>query len=546
MNESFFFFSGYLLVKLENAIIEWKNIVGDFQVFDNEITQKEYGSCTTGVSRSIAASIKPLDATHIPQIVKVANKYKIALYPISTGHNWGYGTAFPPIDNCVILDLSGLKRILAFDPDSGLVTVEPGVTQGQLSEYLSQGGYPYMVPVTGAGPTCSLLGNALERGYGITPITDHFGAVTSVEAVLADGSVYQSVLSTMGGEVVDRAFKWSIGPYIDGIFSQGSFGIVTKMTISLAHRPESIESFLFGIKNPELLLDLVRIIQKIITRYPGILGGINLMNAHRILAMSTPYPRDKLGDNRIIPKEVLAELCENNNIMPWTGFGTLYGTKSVIKAVKQELKAILNPVATQLIFVNANRVAAFAKILRIFPGLIRRKYERKLAMLEQSMQLVSGFPNQTALPLCYWLSGGPGVAQTDFLDPARDQCGLIWYSPLIPMKPDSILQYIDMVTSITERHGLEPLITLTSVTNACFDSTVPLLFDLASDQGSKRAEACYWELLETGKKLGFIPYRFGIHAMSWLSEDETPYWQVVRKIKQALDPNQIISPGRYI
>ena len=34
------------------------------------------------------------------------------------------------------------------------------------------------MPVTGAGPNCSLLANALERGYGITPPTDHFGAVT--------------------------------------------------------------------------------------------------------------------------------------------------------------------------------------------------------------------------------------------------------------------------------------------------------------------------------------------------------------------------------
>ena len=58
----------------------------------------------------------------------------------------------------------------------------------------------FLVPVTGAGPDCSLLGNnALERGCGIMPHAAHFGAVTWLEAVLPDGSVYQGSLSALGG-----------------------------------------------------------------------------------------------------------------------------------------------------------------------------------------------------------------------------------------------------------------------------------------------------------------------------------------------------------
>ena len=75
-----------------------------------------------------------------------------------------------------------------------MVTVEPGVTQAKLSAYLDTHGYSFLVPVTGTGSNCSLLGNALERGYGVTPQTDHFGAVTDMEAVLADGSIYRTTL----------------------------------------------------------------------------------------------------------------------------------------------------------------------------------------------------------------------------------------------------------------------------------------------------------------------------------------------------------------
>ena len=120
------------------------------------------------------------------------------------------------------------------DPELGLVTVEPGVTQAQLRSYLDEHHLPFMVPASGAGPSCSLLGNAVERGYGITPYSDHFAAVTALEAVLPNGEVYRSAHAAMGGTTVDRAFKWGVGPYLEGLFTQGTFGIVTEMTYSFS------------------------------------------------------------------------------------------------------------------------------------------------------------------------------------------------------------------------------------------------------------------------------------------------------------------------
>ena len=73
------------------------------------------------------------------------------------------------------------------------------------------------------------------------------------------------------------------------------------------------------------------------------------------------------------------------------------------------------------------------------------------------------------------------------MDPARDGCGLIWYSPLVPMNPDRVSRYVDMVENICVAHGIEPLITLTSLSNRCFDSSVPLLFD--RNDASQRVRA---------------------------------------------------------
>jgi len=531
-------------MKLDSAFKEWTVLLGQSRVLDGEVAQSDYGRCTTGASRRLAGVLKPFECDQIVPIIKIAAHHKVPLYPVSTGHNWGYGTALPPVDDCVILDLSELNRIVDFDADTGVVTVEPGVTQGQLAEFLDQGEYPFMVPVTGAGPACSMLGNALERGYGITPHADHFGAVMALQAVLADGSIYQSALTGLGGEHLNRVFKWGIGPYLDGIFSQGSFGVVTQMTIALARRPEAIRSFLFGLKQPEQLGDLVVRIREVIARYPGIVGGINLMNAHRVLAMTVPYPRDRVATGETIPPEILHELRRDNMVMPWTGFGTLYGSKGVVKAAQREIQAILSPLAARLIFMSAKRIQTFIQVGKLLPSRFRSGLIPKLETLERSFQLVTGNPNQTALPLCYWLKDKP---QNDVhLDPARDGCGLIWYAPLVPMKQESVIRYVRMVTTIMNKYKLEPLMTLTSLSDRCFDSTVPLVFDPDSAAGRENAENCYWELLEEGKRQGFLPYRVGIQTMKWLSENESTYWRIVRGIKDTLDPDMIISPGRYV
>jgi len=532
-------------VELDDALRDWGALLGQPRVLGAAAAQAEYGRCTTGLRRRLAGALKPGERTQIPAIVAIAARFKVSLYPISTGHNWGYGTALPATDDCVIVDLSGLNRIVDFDPDNGLVTVEPGVTQGQLAHFLDQGGHPYLVPVTGAGPSCSLVGNALERGYGITPHADHFAAVMTLEAVLPDGRVYRSALSGINGEALDRSFKWGIGPYLDGIFSQSGFGIVTEMSIALARRPDGIKAFLFGLKREEQLGELVERVREVLARYPGVVGGINLMNSYRVLAMAAAYPRERLGPDGLIPPALLSALSRDNQVKPWTGFGTLYGSRGVVAAAQREIRDLLKPLASRLIFIGPAGAHTLARLGRLLPGRYRSRFARSLDMLERSLQLVAGRPNETALPLCYWLGGKRAPADVA-MDPARDACGVTWYAPLVPMQPERVAAYLRMVTAIMREYRLEPLITLTSVSERCFDSTVPLLFDLGSEASRENAERCYWALLEAGRSQGFLPYRVGIQTMGWLSRNDTTYWQLVREIKRTLDPDAILSPGRYV
>jgi len=528
---------------LAAALASWQALLGGDRVLDADRAMRQYHSDTSGQGRALGGALLAKNRAEVIATVETARRCRIPLYPISTGNNWGYGGASPVWDGCVLLDLSGMDRIIELDPELGLVTLEPGVTQGQLREYLDRHAPHFMVPTTGAGPNCSLIGNALERGYGITPHTDHFGAVTALEAVLPDGSIYRSPLAELGAETVNRAFKWNMGPYLDGLFAQGNLGIVTQMTLALAPRPERVEGFFFGIPDPGKLDVAVLAVRRILRTLGSAVGAINLMNARRVLAMTAPYPKEFGGGDAVLPEEVVLAMSRRHQVRAWMGVGALYGTDRVVAAARRVVRQSLRPVADRIVFMTPERSAFLGRVVRCVPGLRESRPAKLLAAVQQSLDLMAGRPGEVALALAYWRMG-PRPANAA-LDPARDGCGLIWYSPLVPMTVPAVGTYVAMVHEICQAHRIEPLITLTSLTDRCFDSTVPLLFNRADAGETTRATACFHALFEAGRVQGFVPYRLGINAMSRVTGVPSPFWNLVTTIKSAIDPDGIIAPGRY-
>lgn len=496
--------------------------------------------CTTGVQREVPAVVFAASPEDVHAVVDIARQHRVPLYPISTGNNWGYGSANPVVDGCIVLNLSRMDRILAFDPGTGLVTLEPGVTQGKLAEFLAKVGQEYMVPTTGAGPSGSIVGNALERGYGITPLADHFGALIALEAALPDGTHYRSPLSDLG--VGSAGFKWGIGPYLDGLFTQGAFGVVTQATIALAARPEQCQALLFRIDRAAQLDEAVERVRSVLTELGSVVGGINLMNARRVLAMTAPYPGGDVDKDGVIPDAVLDAMCRRYQIAPWTGYGTLYGTARMVAAARGEIRRRLRGVASRIMFVSPQLASRLHRAVQwVRPA--RQRLGPMLSALRSSLELVQGMPNETALRLAYWKQGSP--REGGALDPARDRCGLLWYAPLVSMNPVAVRTYVDFVTTLMPRFGMEPLITLTSLSDRCFSSTVPILYDLEVAGQQQAASDCYRELLDGGRSRGFFPYRLGVQSMEWLMRISPEHWQLVSALKSTIDPHGIISPGRY-
>jgi hypothetical protein len=102
-----------------------------------------------------------------------------------------------------------------------------------------------------------------------------------------------------------------------------------------------------------------------------------------------------------------------------------------------------------------------------------------------------------------------------------------------------------MVTRVVTQHHVEPLITFTSISDKLFDSTVPLIFERDDDTAAKATKDCYTDLLDKGRTIGAFPYRVGIDTMGNLTNRLTLSSAFQRRIREALDPDDLLSPGRY-
>ncbi|MBN1587539.1 MAG: FAD-binding oxidoreductase [Candidatus Omnitrophica bacterium] len=526
---------------MKAALEAWQQALGAEHVLNDTDSLQSYGRATIPISRRISAVLRPESTEQVSSIVRIASEHRVSLYPISVGRNWGYGSANPVAEDNVIVDLSRMQGI-ELNGELAYAVIEPGVTQESLYRYLKDRGAQLWIDPTGAGPQVSVLGNALERGYGITPYGDHFAQIAGMEIVLPDGQVLHTGFGHWENAVATRVFPRGIGPYLDGLFTQSNLGIVTRIGVWLMPVPEHFELCLFSTDKDENLDGLVNSARCLLLQ--GVLrSSLNLMHRNRILTMVSQYPWDLMQGQTPLSEEVAQKLADQKRIGIWNGVTAVYGTRRQVRAAKAVIRHELKGQTNRLVFISQKKL----EFLERFPGplswITGLNIPEVIEAVRPGFGVLSGNPTESSLAVCYWRT--PKKPSGASIDPARDACGLNWFAPVIPMTSAHVREFRSIVEPIFEKHGLECCITLTSVTARAFDCTLPILFDPQRQGDPERAEACNRELLEACAACGYIPYRVGVQSMSWLKERSSVYWDFVARLKQCVDPAGILAPGRY-
>jgi 4-cresol dehydrogenase (hydroxylating) len=523
------------------ALRAWADLVGPDNVVTapEELSAAERGTFTTG--NRIPAIVKPANTREVQECLRIANRFGTAMYPVSGGKNYGYGSRVPAASGSVLLDLSRMNRIIDFSEDLAYVTVEPGVTQAQLFAFLQERGSRLWMDATGASPYSSIVGNAVERGFGHTPYGDHFALSCGLEVVLPTGEVVDTGFARFPGAAAAPVYRWGVGPCLDGLFSQSNLGVVTRMTAWLMPAPEYFQAYYFRTEDADGLAPLIEALRPL--RLAGtIRSASHIANDYKVVQALQQYPWEQTGGQTPLSGQTMADLRRELRIGCWNGSGALYGTKAQVKEARRLLRAALKGKASRLQFMDDRFLAMASRFAKPFEWITGWNLSRTLAVLGPVYGLMKGVPTDHPLSSTYWRKRQP---PTGTLDPDRDGCGLLWCSPVAPTSGVHARRLTEYATSIILDHGFEPAISITMITDRSLACIISLAYDREIAGEDERAASCYRDLLGRLGAEGYHSYRLSIAGMSAM-EGSPAYSEFLGLLKQTVDPAGILSPGRYI
>jgi 4-cresol dehydrogenase (hydroxylating) flavoprotein subunit len=531
-------------------------ISGPDHVLSSPDAIKYYSRCTIPWSKTCGAVVLPENADQVSRIVRLCNEYSIPLWAFSRGHNWGYGTVLALQTGALIVILEKMKQIHEVNEELCYAVIEPGVSQGQLNEYLKKKGSNLWIDCTDSSPDGSLIGNALDKGVGYTPYGDHFGHLCGMEVVLSDGQIM-----TTGGVSSDcptrYTYKWGVGPFVDGLFAQSNLGIVTKAGLLLMPKPEMFEMFVMEVSDAKHLAAVVDALREL--SLLRIIHNCHGFNEFLVLARTFGYPHHLLRGKPYLDDHDIEQWATEQGLCPWTFVGGLYGSARQVKADKAELRLRLSHFG-RLSFIGdrlqnfLKRMALgargqgipsfFYRALKSVCDLFVRKMSTEIVQSFLSLYpILKGEPGEDVLALAYFKNKERQPREN--LDPVRDECGLIWFAPILPARGSEIQGFVNDVKGICLRNRLETAVLLIQSNPRTSIVLIPLFYDKKNADESGRAQTTYDELCDLLTTCKYEQYRCSTPQMERILNSNPSYKHLMKAIKKALDPNGIIAPGRY-
>ncbi len=181
------------------------------------------------------AVVLPSSAADVQAVVRFCHREGIPF--VARGHGTGLSVGALPIPGGVVIALSRLNRVLDVDIPSRRVTVEPGVTNLEITRQVAPFGY-YYAPDPSSQQVCSIGGNIAENSGGAHCLKYGFTVhhVLALDFVLPDGELIH-----LESPALDAP-----GPDLVGLIvgSEGTLGVVTRAVVRILRRPERVQTFL--------------------------------------------------------------------------------------------------------------------------------------------------------------------------------------------------------------------------------------------------------------------------------------------------------------
>lgn len=465
------------------------SIVGSERVFCDPATLEPYSQDMTENEPSMPGFVvKPDTVEEIQAIVKLANARRVPITPVVANTNVG-GLALPA-EGGIVMDLKGMNRILDVNTTEMYALIEPGVTFGQMREYLDMKhpdltmGYPLSPPYASVMCNCLLDGlSNLSLRFGSTS-----ELINGLEVVLPTGEVVR-----VGAPALSPLW-FARGPLPDlaGLFVnwQGATGIVTKMAVQLWPKPRFRRRMFLLAYEADTPFEMLRRFSR--TMIFDDLGALSWPLGKMLFGIHKPLEKDPDEPEFFIyidvPANTQAEMKAKNEIIG-----------GVIEEFRKQGATIEGPLDIDL-------------LLRVDPSL------KRFGEFPMTLDFLLDHPGK----------------------------GLTWVGTYGPTEQWE--EGTKRGRGIMLKHGFPPVIVARPMKSGHFAVLrFIVLFDKSQEEDLTRARRVNEELCDLVLDLGFIPYK----APRWMVERfqkrlDPAFIDLMKRIKQVMDPNRVMNPGRWL
>jgi len=467
--------------KLDRILKALTDIVGENYASDKDFILHVYSDDMTAEPASSPEFVVMPD--NIEQIQKIVKLANREKIPI-TPYVTGnnIGGLAIPLEGGIVVDLKRMDRIVEINGDCNYAVVEPAVSFGALKVALQQRGLRCSVPY--APPSASVLCNYLLQGLGSLCMKygNHADMITGLEVVLPTAELVK-----VGSCAISP--YWFSGhplPFLIGLFAgwQGTTGIVTKLGLKVYPIPKIRDVYSLLFDEPEALVYMVYELIKT-DAVENLVGGTWALTLSREHKAPLTRPSD-LSDAYLAV--ILGAETENE----------MNAKRDIVEKVVKEAKQ---------------------KGYGVDIGVIPEK--EKEARLE--------------LPTVYIFK---------YLD-HRAGGGLSWVGSCLPLHrwPSTYRRVYKLMVD----YGFSPIIFLATMDYTRFGLFRPII---PFNKGDKKEVEEVRELL---KKIAKVIYEEGgvtYKSTNWMAQmlrerGDPGFFKLIEKVKNTLDPNRIMNPGRW-
>ena len=246
------------MLTLEQIVEKLKEIVGPRFVSTNPIDKINYQhTLAYGAYRALPDVIVRVESDangnhEVSKILKFANEHKV---PIVAKGGVGMGIS-SPLKGGVLLDMLGMDKILEVNPTLQHVIAEGGASVYAIHHALRRQGL--MLPNYGTYGPAVVIGAMVNKGgigYGMTRYGWIADMVLGLEVILANGETLRLGALANQGTTFGPFQKWIHLPDLLGLFTlaAGSMGIISKVMLrAIQGRREWLYDFCYTFRRDQL------------------------------------------------------------------------------------------------------------------------------------------------------------------------------------------------------------------------------------------------------------------------------------------------------